>query len=173
MKKKSTADQAQFESSDFLFDIRGTVHIDGVPEGQTVNQVYYKVVLTTLPDWVIRKRPDMWKNGSWILHHDNALADNALSAKTFLAKHKIPVLEHPPFSPAIALRDIFFISKNQVSLRGTPFKSVDAVTAKVMKVMKKLSEKDLQHSFQQWKIRMSCVCIGKGTTLVITFPLCE
>jgi hypothetical protein len=43
-----------------------------VPEGQTVNQVYYKEVLTTVREWVIRKRPEMWENGSWILHHDNA-----------------------------------------------------------------------------------------------------
>ena len=25
-----------------FFDIRGIVHVDWVPEGQTVNQVYYK-----------------------------------------------------------------------------------------------------------------------------------
>jgi hypothetical protein len=29
-----------------FFDIRGIVHVDWVPEGQTVNQVYYKEVLT-------------------------------------------------------------------------------------------------------------------------------
>ena len=29
-----------------FFDIRGIVHLDWVPEGQTVNQVYYKEVLT-------------------------------------------------------------------------------------------------------------------------------
>ena len=29
-----------------FFDIRGVIYIDWVPEGQTVNQVYYKNVLT-------------------------------------------------------------------------------------------------------------------------------
>jgi hypothetical protein len=39
--------------------------------------------------------------------------------------------------------------------------SVDAVKAKATEVMKKLSEKDLQHCFQQWKIRMErCRCRG-------------
>jgi hypothetical protein len=28
----------------FFFDIRGIVHVDWVPEGQTVNQFYYKEV---------------------------------------------------------------------------------------------------------------------------------
>jgi hypothetical protein len=65
-----------------------------VPEGQTVNQVYYKEILRTLRERMRRKRPEMWKKGSWMLHHDNAPAHNALSVKTFLVKHKIPMLEH-------------------------------------------------------------------------------
>jgi len=35
-----------------FFDIRGVIYIDWVPEGQTVNQVYYKNVLTTLRERV-------------------------------------------------------------------------------------------------------------------------
>jgi hypothetical protein len=31
-----------------FFDRRGIVHIDWVPQGQTINQVYYKEVLTNL-----------------------------------------------------------------------------------------------------------------------------
>jgi hypothetical protein len=80
-----------------IFGIRGIVHIDWVPEGQTINQLYYKEVLTILHEGVRRKRPEMWKKGSWILHHDNAPAHSALSVKTFLADQKIPVLEHPPY----------------------------------------------------------------------------
>jgi len=50
-----------------FFDIRGTVHVDWVPEGQTVNQVYCKEVSTHLRERV-RRRPEMWKNGSCVLH---------------------------------------------------------------------------------------------------------
>jgi len=57
--------------------------VDWVPEGQTVNQVYYKEVLTNLREWVRRRRPEIWKNGSWVLHQDNAPAHSALSVKTF------------------------------------------------------------------------------------------
>jgi len=69
-----------------FFDIRGVIYNGWVPEGQTVNQVYSKNVLTTLRERVRRRRPDMWKNASWILHHDNAPAHNALSVKRYLAK---------------------------------------------------------------------------------------
>jgi hypothetical protein len=91
-----------------------TVHTDWVPEDQTINQVYYKEVLTR------RKRPEIWNNGSWILQHNNASADNVLSVKMFLAKHKISVLEHPPYSPDLALCD-FFIFKVQVCINRNPF----------------------------------------------------
>jgi hypothetical protein len=87
-KKKARKSKWNFKAMMMVFfDIWGIVHIDWVPQGQTVNQVYYKEVLTTLCEWVRRKRLEMWKNSSWILHHDNAPAHNALSVKTFLAKH--------------------------------------------------------------------------------------
>ena len=38
-----------------FFDIRGIVHVDWVPEGQTVNQQYYRSVLTTLREGVQKK----------------------------------------------------------------------------------------------------------------------
>ena len=90
--------------------------MDWVPEGQTVKQVYYKEVLTDFRERVRRRRPEMWKKGSWVLHQNNAPAHNALSLKTFLTKHKITVLEHPPYSPDLAPCN-FFISRDQVSVK--------------------------------------------------------
>jgi len=98
------------------------VHMDWVPESQTINQVYYKEILTNLREWVRRRRPEMWKNGSWVLHQDNAPAHNALSVKTFLTKHKITVLEHPLYSPGLAPCDFFFISKDQVCVKRNQFR---------------------------------------------------
>jgi histone-lysine N-methyltransferase SETMAR len=80
-------------------------------------QIYYKEVLTILRQWVRRKRPEIWKKDSWILHHDNALAHNALSVKTFLVKHKIPVLEHPPYSPDLAPYDFFYFQRSSLHVK--------------------------------------------------------
>jgi len=96
----------------FFFDIQGIIQVDWVPEGQTVNQVYYKEVLTNLREWVRRRRPEMWKNGSWVLHQDNAPAHNALSVQMFLMKHKITLLEHPPYSPDLAPCDFFYFQRS-------------------------------------------------------------
>jgi len=54
-----------------FFDIRGIVQYEFVPTGQTVNQVYYLEVLEMLREKVRRKRPEIFANKSWILHHDN------------------------------------------------------------------------------------------------------
>jgi len=84
------------------------------------------------------------------LHQDNAPAHNAPSVKTFLTKHKITVLEHPPYSPVT----FFLFPKIKSALKGTRFVSVDAVKAKAAELMNKLLEDELQHCFQQWKISM-------------------
>ena len=116
--------------------------MDWVSEGQTVNQVYYKEVLTSLHEWV-RRRPEMWKNSSWVLRQDNLPAHNALSFKTFLTKHKVTVLEHPPYSPDLVPCYFLLFPKIKSVLKGTRFESVDAVKAKAMELMNKLSEGDL------------------------------
>jgi hypothetical protein len=112
----------------------------------------------------------MWKNGSWILHHDNAPAHNALSVKLFLAKHK----KHPPYSPDLAPCDFFLFPKIKSALKGTRFEPIDAVRVKTMEVMKKLSEKTCSIASNSVKFAWSGVGFGEGTTLkVITFPLCD
>jgi len=90
-----------------FFDIRGIVHYEFVPTGQTVNQVYYLEVLGRLREKVRRKRPEIFANNSWILHHDNALAHTALSVREFLATKQITVLEHPAYSLDLAPSDFF------------------------------------------------------------------
>jgi len=57
--------------------------------------------------WKRRKRPEIFANKSWILHHDNAPAHTALSVMQFLATKQITVLEHPAYSPDLAPSDFF------------------------------------------------------------------
>jgi len=89
-----------------FFDIRGIVHYEFVPIGQTVNQVYYLEVLERLHEKVRKKRPELFANNSWILHHDNAPAHTALSVREFLATKQITVLEHPAYSLDLAPSDL-------------------------------------------------------------------
>jgi hypothetical protein len=59
---------------------------------------------------VRRKRPELFPNNSWILHHDNnAPAHMALSMREFLASKQITVLEHSQYSPDLVSNDFFFL----------------------------------------------------------------
>ncbi|KAL4154268.1 hypothetical protein QTP88_002093 [Uroleucon formosanum] len=144
-----------------FFDIKGVIMTEWVPQRQTLNQNYYLQVLTTLRERVRRKRPELWENYSWILHQDNAPAHSALSVKRFLAKNRTPVLQHPPYSPDLAPCDFWLFPKLKSALKGTHFESVEAVKTKATEVLKALQEKDFQHCFNQWKIRMER-CVKHG-----------
>jgi len=72
-------------------DISGIVRYEFVPTGQTINQLYYLEVLKRLREKVRRKRPELFANNSWTLHHDNAPAHTALSVREFLATKQITV----------------------------------------------------------------------------------
>jgi histone-lysine N-methyltransferase SETMAR len=100
-----------------FFDIKGTVHYEFIPKGQTVNQVYYVEILKRLREAVRRKGPELWPN-DWILYCDNAPAHRALSVKKFMARTSITEMEHPPCSPDLAPND-FFLFPKIVCLKGT------------------------------------------------------
>jgi len=69
-----------------FFDYNGVVHHEFLPQGRTVNKEYYLEVMRRLRDAIRKKRPNLWKDNSWLLHHDNAPAHTSLLVSSFLAK---------------------------------------------------------------------------------------
>ena len=49
---------------------------------------------------------------------------------------------------------LFSLPKNKSALKGFRFDSVDAVKSKATQLLNSITQDDLQHCFQQWKIRM-------------------
>jgi hypothetical protein len=70
-----------------------------------MNRPHYVEIFKRSPAAMRRKRPELWSN-DWILHHDNAPAHRALSDKKFLAQKPITKMEHPLYSPDLALNDL-------------------------------------------------------------------
>jgi len=112
-----------------FFFIRGIVHYEFVPTGQTVNQVYYLEVLERLREKVRRKRSEFFANNSRILHHDNAPAHTTLFVKECLATKQITVLEHPAYSPDLAPSDVFLFPKIKETLKGSHFDDIDDISS--------------------------------------------
>jgi len=57
-----------------FIDSEGIVHHEYTPDGQTINKEFYVEFLRRLRESVRRKRLVKWRDGDWILHHDNAPA---------------------------------------------------------------------------------------------------
>jgi len=140
-----------------FFDIKGIVHYEFVPNGQTVNQVYYLEVLEWLREEVRRKQPRPFANNSRILHHDNTPAHTALSVRKLLATKQITMLEHPAYSLDLAPNDFFLFLKIKEILKGRHFDDIDDIRSNTTAALKAIPQKCIEKT-----------CVKQGLVLFKT-----
>jgi hypothetical protein len=75
-----------------FFDMKGIVHGEFVPPNTMVNSDFYCDVLRRMRENVRQKRPELWCNHNWLLHHDNA-PDHT---------NNMVFVPHPPYSPDLS-----------------------------------------------------------------------
>lgn len=146
-----------------FFDVRGIVHREFVPPGQTVNQHFYLDVLRRLREDVRRKRPELWRSGDWFLHHDNAPAHTALRVTHYLASQRWSVVPHAPYSPDLAPCDFFLFPRMKKMLKGKRYDDVEAVKTASQRALDNITREEFQTCFQQWEKRLDkCIaCNGE------------
>jgi hypothetical protein len=93
-------------------------------------------MLTLFIQKVKRKRPELFANNSWVLHHHNAPAPAALSGKEFLATKQITVLEHPAYSPDLAPSYFTLFPKIKEILKGRHFDDIDDIRSNTTAALK-------------------------------------
>ncbi|UYV79390.1 hypothetical protein LAZ67_17002447 [Cordylochernes scorpioides] len=108
-----------------LFDCRGVVHHEFLPQGRTVNKEYYLQVMRNLREAIRQKRPDLRKNKNWLLHHDNAPAHTSLLVRDFLTKNNTLMMPQPPYSPDLAPCDFFLFPKMKRPMKGRRYATLD------------------------------------------------
>jgi len=140
-------------------DIRGIIHYEFLPTGQTFNQVYFLEVLERMREKVRRKQTELFANNSWILHHDNAPARMALSVREFLATKQITVLEHPASSPDLAPCDFFLFPKIKDILKGRHF---DDIRSNTTAALKAIPQNQFQYCFEGWTRRWHRCIASQG-----------
>jgi len=107
---------------------------------------------------VRRKRPELFANKSWILHHDDAPAHTALSVREFLATKQIIVLEHPAYSPDLAPCDFLFPKIKEI-LKERHFDDIDDIRSNTTAALKAIPQNHFQNSFEG-RIRRWRQCIA-------------
>jgi hypothetical protein len=80
-------------------DIGVPVHHVFLRQVQRVNPWYYLEVLKRLRENVRKKKPQLWRNNSGFLYHDNGPAYASLEIPDILANTNTTVLPQPPCSP--------------------------------------------------------------------------
>ena len=144
----------------FFFYYRGVVHSEFLPTGQTVNKEYYLSVMRRLREAVRRKRPDLWDNNSWFLHHDNAPSHTALVLRDHFVKTSTNIVPQPPYSPDLAPCDFWLFSKLKRPLRGHRFDSIEEIKTESLKALKAIPKEDFAKCFDDWKIRWhKCIAV--------------
>jgi len=134
-----------------FFNIDKLVHHEYVPWGQTVNKEFYKTVLQCLRDAVRRLCPMKWHSSNWILHHDNASAHRAVTTNELPAKHNIPSLPHPPYSPEFAPCDFFLFPQLKKTMNGHRFDYVEEIQDNTTRQLRAITKSDYQRWFRRWK----------------------
>ena len=114
----------------------------------TVNQVYYLEILKRLHVKVRWKRPELFANNSWILHHDNSPAHTAVSVREFLATKPITALEHLAYSPNLAPSDCFLFPKIKEILKGRHFDDNDDIRSNTTTALKAIPQNQFHNCFE-------------------------
>lgn len=144
-----------------FFDIRGIVHHEYLPEGQTVNSNFYVNVLKRLMSRVRRVRRNLCNDDGWLLHHDNAPAHSAINVREFLSRNSIRILDHPPYSPDLAPCDFFLFPKCKSVMKGRYWDDVKTIKNETTRHLKNLTSEEFQGCFEQWKRRWDkCIAVN-------------
>jgi transposase len=111
-----------------------------------VNQHCYLEILARLREAVGRRRPELWPD-AWILHHNNALAHDALAVREFLAKKLIMKLDHPPYSPDFAPYDFWLFPKLKTALKGHRFSDIADIQGHATTILQSIPQDKFQKCF--------------------------
>ena len=134
-----------------FFNSEGIVHHEYTPDSQTINKEFYMEVLQSLRLSVRQKQPEKWRDGNWILHHNNAPAHTSHLVQQFLAKHGTAQLRQPPYSPDLTPCDFFLFPRLKKVMKGHRFEAMEDPKRNSTKTLLNISKEEFAKCFQQWQ----------------------
>ena len=131
-----------------FFDYHGVVHQEFLPQGRMVIKEYYLEVMRRLRGAIRKKRPELWKNNSWLLHHDNAPAHSSLLVRNFLAINNTVIMPQPPYSPDLALCDFLLFPRLKRPMKGRRFATIEEIETESLRELKDIPRTEYQKCFE-------------------------
>ncbi len=139
-----------------FFDSEGMIYTRYVAKGTKVNAIYVRDTLARFRKALAAKRPQMVKNG-WRFHWDNAPVHTAEVVRNYLAKHKIEMVPHPPYSPDLAPADFFLFPKGKTALSGRTL-ARSSFQKEWERVVRSINTSAFANAYQKWYERcVKCV----------------
>ena len=117
--------------------------------------------MRNLREAIRQKRPDLWKNKNWLLHHDNAPAHTSLLVRKFLAKNNALMMPQPPYSPDLVPCDFFLFPKLKRPMKGRRYAEIEIKVAS-KEELNKITKNDFLKCFEDWKKRWHKCIISDG-----------
>jgi hypothetical protein len=110
----------------------------------------------------------LWRERTWLLHHDNAPPHTSVLTHQFLAKNKMAVIPHPPYPlnwhPVISSH----FQKMKLKLKGRRFENIEEIQAESQRVFDTLIEKNSRKRSKNGGESGTGVYMQEGTTSRVT-----
>ena len=104
------------------WDRHGVILIDYLQKGKTITGAYCASLLDQLKAELAERRPHLQKK-EILFHQDNAPSHTSAVAMAKIHEFRFELLDHPPYSPDLALSDLFLFPHPKVALGGQKFSS--------------------------------------------------
>jgi len=104
------------------------------------------------------------KELSYTRRYDNtpAPAHRAVTTNEFLAKHNIPWLSHPPYSPDLAPCDFFLFPQLKKTMKDRRFHYIEEIQGNARRKLRATTKSDHQRCFRQRQERWNKCTQAQG-----------
>ena len=109
---------------------------------------YYLEVKRRLSKAIRQKLTELWKNQSWILHHDNAPAYISMLVCEFLAKNNTVIMPQSPYSPNLAPADFFLFPKVKTPMKEKHLATIEEIIKESKQKLLAIPKIAFQKSFE-------------------------
>jgi transposase len=95
------------------------------------------------------KRPELWRNGNWLLHHDTAPAHTSQKTTEFVTNNNMVIIPLPPYSPDLVPCDFALFPELKLKLKGQHFETVSDI--QIQAILESIEENIFHGAFEAWR----------------------